>query len=212
MLKSVNFGEYNSFEDLNLILTDSSISTPSVKTNYVDIDGANGSMDFTEAFGEIYYENRTLEFEFTYTGSAFTYADKYSELQNLLHGQKMKIVISDDEDFYYTGRVSLNEWKSSKAIRKITIECNCEPYKHQETLRTYQIGTGEQTIMFDNLREKIYAEIVATKAVSITCNNQHFTLTPNVAYSGLYLLSGNNELIITGGACEISIYAIRGSL
>ena len=66
MLKHILFGKIDSFEELGLILTSSNIEAPALKSNYVKLDGADGSVDFTEAFGRIFYENRKLQFEFTY--------------------------------------------------------------------------------------------------------------------------------------------------
>jgi hypothetical protein len=62
----------------------------------------------------------------------------FSRVQNALHGKKMSIILDDDPDWYYIGRISVSEWKADRNIGKLTIDCDCEPYKYkaQETVVT----------------------------------------------------------------------------
>lgn len=212
-MKTVRFGQYDSYEDFALILTSSNIDAPKIKTNMVDVSGADGSVDFSEAFGDVFYETRKLQFDFTYTGDSNSYAEKFSNIQNRLHGQKLNIVISDDPNFYYVGRIELDKWKSSKAIRKITISCECEPYKYQSVKRTYQITSNPQTIRFDNLRKRVKPTLVCTSSVSVTCNGKSVTLTANVPNTGtIRFVNGENSLVVAGGTGTLTITCIRGSL
>lgn len=213
MFKTVKFNGIDSYDDLGLILTSSNIEAPSPKTNVVEIDGADGSVDYTEAFGDVFYENRKLSFDFTYAGSPDSFAEKFSELQNLLHGEKQKIVISDDPDFWYFGRVTIDRWKSSKAIRKITIDCDCEPYKYQNIIRRYEITSNPQTIKFRNLRMIVYPKLSADSAVGISCNGKNVVLSVGTASQGVIRFTkGENTLVVTGGSCNLTIESIRGSL
>lgn len=52
-MNGVTFGRYHSYNDFNLILTGKEIGSAVVKTNYVDVDGAHGHIDYTEYFGEL---------------------------------------------------------------------------------------------------------------------------------------------------------------
>ena len=213
MLKTVKFNEIDSYEDLGLILTSSNIEAPSPKTNTVEIDGADGSVDYTEAFGDVFYGNRKLSFDFTYAGNPETYADKFSELQNKLHGERMKIVISDDPDFWYVGRVTVDRWKSSKAVRRITVDCDCEPYKYQNVIRKYEITSNPQTIKFKNLRMMVYPKLLADSAVGILCNGKNVVLSAGVASQGVIRFTkGDNTLVVSGGSCNLTIESLRGSL
>jgi len=213
MLKTVKFNGIDSYEDLGLILTSSSIDAPSVKTNMVSIDGADGSVDYTEAFGEVFYENRKLSFDFTYAGNPETYADKFSELQNKLHGERMKIVISDDPDFWYMGRVTVDRWKSSKAVRRITVDCDCEPYKYQNVIRKYEITSNPQTIKFKNLRMRTYPALIADEAVGILCNGKSVVLSAGIINQGVIRFTkDDNTIVVSGGLCNLTIECLRGSL
>ena len=61
----ITFGAFHSYRDLNLILTSGvKIGTPEVKTEEVEVLGSDGTIDYTEYFGEIFYKNRSLTFPF----------------------------------------------------------------------------------------------------------------------------------------------------
>ena len=128
-MKGVKFGNYHSYDDFNLILTQKTIGTPSPKTEIIDIPCSDGVLDLTEFFGEVKYNNRALSFEFSTTVPQDEFMALFSRVQNALHGQKMQIVLDDDSEWCYTGRITVSEWKAEKRIGKLTIDCDCEPYK-----------------------------------------------------------------------------------
>ena len=128
-MKGVTFGSYHSYDDFNLILSQKIIGTPSPKTNVIDIAGGDGVLDLTEYFGDVKYNNRSISFDFSTTVPQAQFMDLFSQVQNALHGQKMRITLDDDPEFYYVGRISVSEWKTDKSIGKLTIDCDCDPWK-----------------------------------------------------------------------------------
>jgi phage-related protein len=50
---------------------------------------------------------------------------------NEIHGKRVKITIDDDPNYYYLGRVKVNEWESDKATATIVLTAEVEPYKYQ---------------------------------------------------------------------------------
>ena len=95
-MNGVTFGSYHSYDDFNLILTEKEIGSAEVKTNYVDVDGAHGMIDYTEYFGEPKYKSRTLLFSFNTIVNQSDFLKLYSSILNTLHGKRMKIVLDDD--------------------------------------------------------------------------------------------------------------------
>ena len=157
-MNTVTFDIYNSYSDLGLILSSKSIGAAKVKSLSVDIPAGDGALDYTEWFGDIYYENRELSFGFTMLCSSRDFLKKYSELQNLLNGRRMKITLSDDTDYYYVGRVSVNEWLSEKNIGKVVVTVDAEPYKlkHALTVITTTIASSaEHYIVCPNMRKSV---------------------------------------------------------
>lgn len=114
-----------------MILNAKKIGTPPPKVETIDIPGGDGVLDLTEAFGDVKYQNRKLSFDFSTIAPKSQFMDVFSRVQNLLHGRRMEIRLSEDPTWYYTGRVSVNEWKADKAIGTFTVDCDCEPYKYK---------------------------------------------------------------------------------
>lgn len=121
----------NTWDDWHLIPASRPlIAPPKVKTNYIDIPGADGTLDATDVHtGYPLYENREGSNEFYVMNGYGDWASKYSEIMNYLQGRKMKVVLEDDPGFYYEGRCSVNEWRSEKDWSKIVIDYNVYPYK-----------------------------------------------------------------------------------
>lgn len=168
-MKKVIFGDYDSYLDFGLIRTGMTIGTPQPKTSSVEIEGADGELDLTEYFGDINYSNRSLSFEFQTAKTQEEFTELFTNILNALHGRKMNIKQSDDIDYYYIGRVNVNEWKSDKAIGKIVIDVVAEPYKYKTnpTIISRSIaGTTTQISCF-NSRKRVIPTITVTGYASI---------------------------------------------
>ena len=63
-MRTVKFGDLDSYADLGLIREGATIGSPSIKTETVEVPGADGVLDLTEYFGEVLYNNRDLSFDF----------------------------------------------------------------------------------------------------------------------------------------------------
>ena len=131
MYHSVTFGDKNTWDDWHLVATSRPvIMPPGVKTKYVDIPGADGQTDYTQALtGETLYQTRIGSIEFYVMNGYQEWEYIYSEIMNYLHGQRMQLILEDDPGFYYEGRFSVNSWRSEKDRSKIVIDYDVFPYK-----------------------------------------------------------------------------------
>lgn len=130
-MNGVLFGDIHSYDDLSLILKSKEIQSPKPKTDTLDIPGADGEEDLTEYFGSVKYKNRKLTFNFSTIVPMKDFLELFSTVQNAVHGKKMRIILDDDPEFYYVGRLTCDKWKANKRIGTIKIEGNCEPYKYK---------------------------------------------------------------------------------
>lgn len=136
---SFNDGEhvYNTWD--NWFLVPSSrpyVAPPDVKTEYVEIPGMNGALDFTETLsGRPIFGMRKGNWEFQvlskYDGAdQIDWADLYSTILMAIHGRTAKVILKEDDPlFYYTGRIIVNDWKSDKERSIITLSYTLDPYK-----------------------------------------------------------------------------------
>ena len=158
-MNTVTFGTYRSYEDLNLILSSKTIGAPAPKVETIDLPGGDGVLDLTEFFDGTKYANRQLSFDFSTMVSPASFMQQFSTVQNLLHGRKMDIFLSDDPDWYYTGRVSVNEWKADRNIGKFTIDCDCEPFKHRHSAQAVYMY-GKNMLDLTNFEQGVLNAIV----------------------------------------------------
>ena len=202
-MKGIMFGNYHSYRDFQLILSAKTIGTPSPKTETIDIPGGDGVLDLTEFFGETKYGNRNLSFEFSSMVIPSDFMSHFSMVQNALHGKKLPIILDDDPGWYYMGRISVSEWKADKNIGKLTIDCDCEPYKYQisTTVITKAIS-GSLTIELPNSRKRVVPEVKVTSAsgLSVTFGTGSVWTLASGSYllPELELTEGNNPVTVTG--------------
>lgn len=129
-MNGVRFGEKHSYDDFGLILSSKDYTPPKPKTEMVNIPGRNGYLDLTEALGvPVTFENGKWVFTFTLMNSNSTWVNVLNDLVNYIHGKKMRIILDEDNGFFYYGRCSINQYKSSKSLGTITIECDVDPFK-----------------------------------------------------------------------------------
>lgn len=175
----IRLNDTHTFYDLGFILSSFSVESPSVKSQIVDIAGGDGVLDLTDYFGEPKFKNRKLTFVISKEQSQDDFKEFWSEFQNRFNGQRVSITLDDDNDFYYTGRLSLSYTRADKVITKITINADCEPYKMKHDV-TKVVVDGSKTIELWNLRKKVVPTITTTHPTTLTVGENVFDLDVGV--------------------------------
>lgn len=132
----IRFGSIHTYDDWKLLLAQKQIGLPEVKTTTVEVPGVDGILDLTEALtGSVCYGNRELSFTFIALDalSGMTWAELLTRISAAIHGKKMDIVLDDDPEWKYTGRVTIDSFETSRAKRTVVIKCDCDPYKTRLT-------------------------------------------------------------------------------
>ena len=105
------------------------VAPPEVKTTYVDLPASDGVLDYTSLMlGRTPYGQRTGSWEFALKPGK-NWSAVYTSLLNFLHGAVHRVILEDDPLFFYSGRLSVNEWKSDPAYSTITIDYNLDPFR-----------------------------------------------------------------------------------
>lgn len=211
-MKGIKFNDIHSYYDLGLILSKCEIEPASPKTNYIEIPCADGSIDLSEANGEIKYNNRNVKFTFSVINENFE--EKKMEICNLLNGVKCKITLDKDADFYFLGRCTVGEHKKEKKIGNITISAVCNPYKYRqnETIRTYNLDGEEKTITIENGRKSVVPIIENEQDLKITFENKLINLKAGKNMSpNLILKFGMNTIKLLGNG-EVKFTYQEGEL
>ena len=216
----VYFDDIHSFYDLNLILSAVEVSPASPKTTYVNIPGADGSLDLTEAHGEVKYSDRTIKFTFTMNPSGdlseTAWEEKKMEVSNRLNGRAFKITLDKDPDYYWVGRCKIDSFKSNKRVRQFVISATVRPYKlKQSTTRVeFKVTEEEQTISISNGRKSVCPSIFCAGNVKIVFNGNTFNLSSGTQkILDIRFTEGINQMIVSGSSgSAIQFYYQEGEL
>ena len=231
-MNGVTIGEKHNYNDWGLILSEKVISPPVPKTSKVEVPMRDGSIDLTEALSdEVKFEDRLITLTFTVIDPIATWSAKISEIENYLHGKRMKIVFDDDLAFYYIGRVSVNKWTSNKNIGKLVVECEVEPFKYdmfssavdwEWDLFDFEEGiinetgqlivNGSATISLICRRKRMFPIFTASAPMTMLYDGVTYNLlAASQKFYDLFLCEGVNEFTFTGNG-TVSIDYIGGSL
>lgn len=128
---AITIGEKNTYEDWKLVPTSRPLfNPPTPKTKYIEIPGADGTIDFTEVLSGVKYNDRSGSWEFRVLNGYAEWYQRYSEIMNYLQGKKFRVILDDEPDYYYNARLSVNSWQSTKDWSTIVIDYIAEPYKY----------------------------------------------------------------------------------
>ena len=202
MINDVIFnGEISAFYDWNIILTKSEIEFPAPKTSTVDIKGADGVLDLSEALtGEVKYSNRTIDLTFELLDDA-DYTSLISKIGAYVHGQRITVQLTNDPLYYYTGRAYIDSWECVKRKGKIVITIECEPYKYRidETIINVDVFNETKTVILTNERQRVYPTLSVQGNVTMRWNDTEYELSDGVyRLLTFYLVGGDNVVKLSG--------------
>lgn len=203
--------KYHTWQDWRLTLTAQDVTPPEPKTNYLELDGANGSLDLTEALtGEVTYSDRTVKASFW--TSEGTFQERLRVLQsivNALHGKKVTIIAPDDPEHYFLGRVRVKSQAWDQVHTELTIEAVCDPWRYaiRETERRVDVSGAEDVVINNEGRKTLSPVLNVTGAVAITFNGATTQLTDgSYKITDLRLTPGVNVVGVSGSGSVTFVY------
>ena len=210
MINDVIFNdEKSAFYDWNIVLTKADIPLPNPKTSTVDIKGADGLLDLSEVLtGDIVYNNRTIKLTFEMMDDT-DYYNLISEISNYLHGKRITVNLTNDEDYYYVGRASISNWECVKRKGKIVITIDAEPYKYSVTETTMIVNVANQTktITLQNSRKRVCPMLNVTGTITLTINGVNYKLAEGKQQLvNFRLIEGNNTIKVSGNGTVVISY------
>jgi phage-related protein len=187
------------------------LTAPEPKTVYDEIPGMNGTLDSTEEYGEVFYNDRTLALDSKHPSDSW-HAD-FQAFMNAYHGQLVKIAFSNDPDYYWSGRLAVSEYESKD--HSLMMSAIVYPYKFKKALTTVT-KTGGGSVTLTNGRMKVVPEITISGPVTLAWNGYTKALSASsypktVRVAGLELKQGTTTVTITGSASVTFSYR-EGSL
>lgn len=204
--------KFNTWYDWRLIVTAKDIPSAEPKTNYVELDGMNGTLDLSEALtGEIAYRDRVITATF-FTDNG-TREDRERLLRNItstIHGKKIKIVEPDDLTHYFIGRATITGKVNNLAYAEIMISFVCEPWRYaiEDTTRYVEANPILTDVILNNNGVKTVSPIITvTGNVDIHYNGVKTSLTDgSYKISDIKLRQGVNIIGVSGNGSATFTY------
>lgn len=204
--------KFNTWYDWDLIVIAKDIPDPEPKTNYIELDGMDGSLDLSESLtGEVVYRDRTISA--TFWTDAGTREDRVKLKQTItraLHGRKIKIVEPDDPEHYFYGRVNIKSFKNTLTYCEIEIEATCEPWRYALTESVRRVDPNNQAVdvvICNNGSKTLCPTVTVNGTVAITYDGVTTTLkTGSYKITDVKLRRGANVIGVSGSGYAIFTY------
>lgn len=128
---------------LGLLTQRIEIEPAKAKTEYLDLPGADGSVDMTEALGlGVLYHDRTIVWTLALRPDQDWYT-VMSAVSDALNGLRFARIKVDASTYYYTGRVTVESHASDNLLHQIVIAARVAPFRRRDsgTSRTITAAT-----------------------------------------------------------------------
>lgn len=207
---NVNGVTKHSLDDWGVFFFPFDIPSTEVKTDYIELDGADGSIDATEVFG-LHFKDMKFSLKFSVVGG--NYNAKLREIKAYLHGREAKVTIWNDSTYYYLGRLQVNEFKSSAYKGELVIDVVAKPYKYkqQETVVNETIN-GSKTVVFSNDSMKVVPSFKCSADMNLTFKGNTYAIgTAKTKVPSIVFEYGANEITFTGNG-TVQVTYQEGSL
>lgn len=221
---NVRIGDKYTFNDWGLKLSSMTIEFPETKKNLVNIPGADGSIDLTEALGDVAYKNRQLEFVFDALGAYENWHVLCTDIADYLHGRTMKIILDTDPYYYYLGRLDLETEKTDDTIHEIVLSGEVDPYKYelQSSMEDWLWGpfnfrtgiirnyknlnvNGSRTVNIIGRRKPIVPTIISDADMTVAFNGKTYRVRAGEQKIYRILIREGNNYLTFSGKGTISI-------
>lgn len=232
MYHSITIGDKNTWDDWHLVPTSRPVvNPPKARTKYIEVPGADGFIDLSDMLtGQVLYDNREGSWEFIVQPGQMLWSKVYSEIMQYIHGNFLKIILEDDPDFYYEGRLFVNQWLSDKNESKITIGYNLAPYKkyslesrtwiwdtfnfETDIIREYKDMLVDGKLIVNVVGEKMASipTIISSSDITLIFNGKEYSLKKGMNRNeNIVIHDGKNPMTFLGYA-KVSIDFIGGIL
>ncbi len=224
MYHSIIISGRNTFEEWGMVPTSRPvIDPPKVKTTYVDLPATNGVLDYSDLLtGVVPYGRREGSWEFALKPGQ-TWATVYSSIMNYLHGTKHTVILEDDPAFLYTGRLTVNKWKSDPGYSRITIDYSLEPFKESVassdetdwlwddlfdiTIRygTFAVAGTKYRNFINEGMDPATPTFTCTAAMSVEFGGQTYGLVPGVNVNANLALQPGDNIMMFRGSGDVTV-------
>ena len=227
----LTLGGYHTFRDWSMIAEEIPVfAMPEPKTNFVEVAGMDGALDYTEVLGNVTYKNRKGSVNFLVLNDTQWQA-AYSAIAMATHGKRLNCILDDDPNYFYTGRFAINKWQSERDYSRIVIDYDLDPYKYpiDSTIShdwlwndlfdttiyygTFDVTTSKQRNLINPSGSNVTPTFVCSDDFVVAFNGVNYPLdTGTTSQPGFVLAPGDNYMTFYGTGRVMVDYSIGKSL
>lgn len=196
----------SSYNDFGLYIKERNPSLPTRRTNKLSVPGMHGTYDFSELYGEVIYDDRTVEYKFDITGWDVEDLDneRRKVLDWIMNIQNTEIVDEYNPNYHWLGSYENGSWKEEAEQGLLTVKFSVYPFAISNEYRDtyFQATSKKETITINNESSHRIAPIIITDGnVLIEFGNQRISLASGEwRVENFYLLKGENKFVVSGNA------------
>ena len=213
-MNGVKFGDKHSITDWDLIMTSKDMGTAEPKTNEIDIPGRDGTLDIPDPSGEVKYNNRTISFLFDTLKPSSEWWTLNRKISNYLHGQKLKVILDQDPNYYYLAKLKVDPFTNDKNVGHISISGTAEPYKYKQNITeiTNTVSAGS-TYTFENDRKSVVPTLVLSAAMTLEFEGNSYSLSAGTQkVLDIKFKEGTNSIKVVTGSGTLKVTYQEASL
>lgn len=192
-------------EDYGLLLKSFDASVPEPKLNLISVSGRDGALDLTDWAGELRYDNRTVNIGFRDMNE-----NSYLSMLQLIYSEKLKIIHSADDDYYYFGRCKSAVPKTRRHITDIELEFVCEPYRLSVAPTTVTKAVSAFPVSIQAQHMSVIPQITLTDACSLTFNGVTKSLAAGTHTVPEFVITRTGGNMAASGSGTITIIWTEG--
>lgn len=220
MYHSVYYGSYNSWNTWCLVPSERpSIAPPEIYTPYDDFKDGLGAIDLdllTNNDMEMVGRSGTHQWiidTFEREDRGMEWFDVYSSILQKIHGKKMQIILEDEPNYYYYGRVSVKDYKAEASHSTLSIDYLVEPYKYDLAKTTHSITFNSESGAAKTITNpgKYITPVVVTitplqsfNSLSLSGLARNVKIPSKAVGISLYNLEQNVPIVIDGIKCTVT--------
>ena len=165
------------------------IDGPEVKTDYADISGINGVLDYSDVMG-LYYKNKSVKIKLRKIANS---SYDFGEMRRRYLGQRIDFAFDDEPEYfgggyYHVGRVVKISDDYRADFRTVELDIDTEPFKRPEAGdTTFTVPVYEYSSLLTGAEELIipvYTAEVDTYGTYASNNGTQITIAPKDATQG----------------------------
>lgn len=180
-MNSITINGYNLQEEYGLVLPSYEIPAPEPFLYMQAVDGHDGLVDLSNAFGRVYYKNRDWALEMKLFDPSVNWHTLSSQVNSRFHGKRLTLRFDNDPNYYWIGRITNGAFSSVKGEGTFPINISTQPYKYKLNPTTVTATiSGTTSVTLPNADAWVCPEITVSSQMSIT-----FTGVTDPAASGL---------------------------